>query len=370
MPGPLQPTRLPARRLGLLAAALLFALALAELGAGYSLWLTDHPASALKTLALRALGNGEEAADDLAPMVTRYKPRSPFAPDPTLGFRLAPGAYTVRIEEAGTPRHHSFHLTLNDGGRRPCSPHPETHAGQPEIWLLGNSWVLGWGNDDHSTLGSFLQRYLPDRKVVCFAAPGYGNLHALLQLRQHLPAGNPPETLVIAYADYFHERNAATQERLATFRAHPEAFPDPVALQAFRHPRARRAGNTLLLDHVPLFPATSTSASPALARPEAFAETDPDLHEQQAITLAILREILSLARQHHCRPILAWLRGAHRDPVPTEARRAGFQVADLRPRADHGEWDDFRPFDPHPGPRAQAAFAAKLRRVLDLPIEP
>jgi hypothetical protein len=31
------------------------------------------------------------------------------------------------------------------------------------------------------------------------------------------------------------------------------------------------------------------------------------------------------------------------------------------------EWDDFRPFDPHPGPRAQSVYADKLFRALSSP---
>ena len=42
------------------------------------------------------------------------------------------------------------------------------------------------------------------------------------------------------------------------------------------------------------------------------------------------------------------------------AREAGYEVANLRPDYRKTEWDDFRPCDYHPGPRAQGVYAWKL----------
>jgi hypothetical protein len=175
--------------------------------------------------------------------------------------------------------------------------------------------------------------------------------------------------MVIAYADYFHERNAATTERLAGFRAHADAFHEPGREPAgFTHPRARRENGRLRIDSVPLLGVRP--GMPPFPEPPVEPDPDPDLREQQAITLLILEEIRALCRTQGVRCVLAWLRGSNGDPVPEQARRAGYEIADLRPRADRGEWDDFRPFDPHPGPRAQAAFAAKLRQALEPPASP
>lgn len=345
-----------ASRLLLLLSALALAVMVAEFGAGYWWWWTEHGSSALGSLVRRAAVGAAGNPEDLGNMVVRYSPRSPFVPDATLGFRLAPGGYTVRIQETGTVRHHTFRMTVGPDGDRRASPHPP-RPGLPKVWLLGDSWVFGWGNDDHSTLAWFLQRYLPDREVRCFATPGYGNLHTLLQLPRLLETHPAPEAVVVAYADYFNERNAATPERLAMFRSRPEDFtPEHAVPRDFTHPRARLRQGALVIDHLPLFlpPSTETAVEPT-----------PTLAEQHAITRRILEEIHSQLHPRRVRLVLAWLRGPDNDPVPQHAVGIGYTLADLRPRAHQGEWDDFRPFDAHPGPRAQAAFAAKLREALD-----
>jgi hypothetical protein len=355
----------------LLAVALVVGLILAEIGTGYWFWRLESSTgvSALGRLVRSALNKETADGTDLGAMVTQYTPVSPFGPDPELGFRLEPGRYTVRVQETGTVRHHTFQLTIDAEGCRPASDRTVRDRTDPEIWLFGDSWVLGWGNDDASTLPWFLQRYLPDRRITSFANPGYGNLHALLQLRRLLQSRKAPETMVIAYADYFHERNAATTERLAGFRAHADAFHEPGREPAgFTHPRARRENGRLRIDSVPLLGVRP--GMPPFPEPPVEPDPDPDLREQQAITLLILEEIRALCRTQGVRCVLAWLRGSNGDPVPEQARRAGYEIADLRPRADRGEWDDFRPFDPHPGPRAQAAFAAKLRQALEPPASP
>lgn len=353
------------KRILLIAATLTAGVFAGDVLLGYLLWRIEHEQSPLVHV-VRELRNEVAARsrppDEPAHRV-HYSPRPLFGPDPELGFVTLPGSYTVRIDETGTTRHHDFQVTVLGNGSRRCAPDADVVPDRPEIWLLGDSFMFGWGNDDETTLGWFLQRFLPDRTVLNLAGPGYGNLQALLMLRRRLPAvPRRPEILVMGYADYYHERNAAAPERLSAFRfnADTDATPawaggDP---SAFTHPRARIRDGELVIDTVPLFEPDDPSPGRRRKRSEL------SFGEQQALTSRILAEIADLARQSGSRPVLAWLQGDSSDPVVEAARRAGFAVADLRPDLHAGDWDDFLPFDPHPGPRAHAAYARKLYRTL------
>lgn len=337
---------------------------------GYLLWLRQHRQSAVgHTLA--------ELHELLVPpppaatrMKVRYEPGPMYAPDPYLGYVARPGTYTVEIRDTGKGRRHRFPVTVNPEGNRITAAPGSGFAEKPEVWVFGNSFVFGWGNRDETTFPYFLQRYLPDRRVVNYAGNGYGTVHAYLQLKRELARARPlPTAIVVAYADYFNERNVAAPSRLATFRAGAAAadqggFPAGVASD-FTHPRARLEGGRLVVDYVPL-----------LVPPETGDEfDDPPEDEQYAVTRRLLGEMHALAARRDIPLVLAFMRGPDDDPVVAAARRRGYVVADLRPDRSRWEWDHFQPFDPHPGPLAQSVFAWKLFLVLraladDLPTGP
>ena len=337
-----------------------------ELLVGYGLWQIEHERSAIAqvVLDLRAEWAAARRGPPEGEWRTSYQPRAMFAPDAELGFAVLPGVHTVAITNTVTAERHVFRVTVDARGRRVTSPAPEAFAGKPEIWMLGDSFVFGWGNNDETTLGYFLQRYLPDRRVANFAGAGYGNLHGLIQLRREFAAGGPPPvTIVVGYAAFYNERNVASPNRLRAFRhsasgAGGAGWSTEEAVR-FTHPRARLAGDRLVVDYVPLFTAEDRAEGHRRRR-----EPEPPLESQYAVTRRVLGEILDLGRARGCRMILAFLEGNDADPVVAFAREAGYEVADLRPDYKKAEWDDFRPFDYHPGPRAQSVYAWKLFQAL------
>jgi hypothetical protein len=233
---------------------------------------------------------------------------------------------------------------------------------RPEIWILGDSFINGWGNDDQTTMPFFLQRYLPDRRIVNYAVSGYGNVQAYLQLNRDLPRATPgPEAIVVGYADYYNERNVAASTRLEAFRGNADADRaahwTPADLARFLHPRASRQDGHLVIDYVPLFPPDRERQSQP---------PDPSLAEQYEVTCLILDSIAKLASAAGARLYLAYLQGPDEDPV-VAAMQSRYTIADLRPDPRRREWDDFRPLDSHPGPLAQSTYAWKLYRALASP---
>src|SRR5690606_27103264 len=153
------------------------------------------------------------------------------------------------------------------------------------------------------------------------------------------------------FRSYFNERNVAAHRRLRSFRIQTNAagwrVHDP---SQFTHPRARLAGDQIIVDYVPLL----TEDPRAKAKEKSG---DPTRRDQYAVTCRLMREIHALGTRHGARMILAWLQGDDGDPVVADGASAGYAIADLRADFDKREWDDFQPFDPHPGPRAQSIYA-------------
>jgi hypothetical protein len=105
---------------------------------------------------------------------------------------------------------HSFKVTIDESGNRTTSFTPELFNGKKEIWVFGDSFVLGFGNNDETTFPFFLQRFLPDFRIVNYASNGYGNVHEYLQIKREFENNKTiPSIIVIAYGDYFPDRNVA-----------------------------------------------------------------------------------------------------------------------------------------------------------------
>ncbi|MBX3748013.1 MAG: hypothetical protein KF833_22120 [Verrucomicrobiae bacterium] len=333
----------------------------AEFVLGYALWMRQSRQSAIHHTLGEVRLVLEEFADRPRPVAVRvlYEPESMYRPDPLLGYSSRPGVYQVTLTNTAGGEARTFRVTIDEAGRRVTSAAPGLLEGRPEIWVMGNSFVYGWGNDDETTLGAFLQRYFPDRRVVNYAESGYGNVHGYLQMLRDLPMADPaPQTVVVGYADYYNERNVAAASRLQTFRrgldrtGGGEWQSDPAE---FTHPRARLVEGRLEIDRVPLFPEASGRSQRG---------RDPSLDEQYEVTCRLLEEMAQLGSAHGVRLVLGFLQGGDDDPAVTCAEAHGYLVADLRPDYNRHEWDDFQPLDGHPGPVAQSIYAWKLFRAL------
>jgi hypothetical protein len=282
-----------------------------------------------------------------------YSPRSPYVPDKSLGYADRPGVYTIDLR-ARTGRSHTFTATINEHGNRITSFSPEMFEGKPEIWIFGDSAAYGWGNNDETTFPFLLQQFLPRFRVVNYADNGYGNIHAYLQLQEELEKSSVrPRIMVIVYGWYFNMRNVASPSRLKDFKEGDHVQNKSIDPSAFLHPRASVTNGKLAIDYVPLFWRFNNPS-----------DKDPSPEDQFDVTYKILSEIYSLGTKNGVKMILAYINGNDSNAVVDFAQKLGYVIADIRPNSRRNEYDDFQPFDTHPGPLAQDNYALKLYKTI------
>ena len=277
------------------------------------------------------------------------EPSPLFVGHPTWGYTIAPGDYAIRIHDEMTAHDHVFRARVLPDGSRATRHDAVPDDPRPKIYLFGDSWMWGWGNQDEHTVGWLLQGWLPRSNVRNLAQNGYGNVQALVQIREMASALRPEDTVVLAYGDFFDPRNVAAPSRLREFHIARELEEDETRLT---HPRAALVGGRIQIDSVELA--------------GDHAGQDPDARQMQEVTVGILREVVERVPGP---VVLAYLQGADTSPVLSRAAEMSIHVADLRPRPGQNEWDDFQPFDVHPGPLADYHFAEKLYRALQPLVE-
>jgi hypothetical protein len=283
-----------------------------------------------------------------------YSPQSPYVPDEVLGYADRPGFYSVKLT-ARTGRYHTFSSTIDQKGNRVTSFAPELFEGKKEIWIFGDSSVYGWGNNDETTFPFLLQQRLPQFRIVNYADIGYGNIHAYLQLKKELRNTHViPQMIVIVYGWYFNMRNVATPSRLRDFKEGDHLQNPSIDPSAFRHPRASVKDGKLEIEYVPLYWRFHNASE----------EKEPSKQYQYEVTKRILAEIYDLGTKSGATVIFAYIDGEDSDEVVAFAKKHGYVFADIRPRPGRNEYDDFAPYDTHPGPLAQDNFAVKLHGVI------
>lgn len=161
------------------------------------------------------------------------------APDPALGWTNAPGAHAFgdHVVHVDSSRHRAV-----PGASRPAT-----------TWLVGGSFVFGYGLPDDATVAARLQALRPDLAVANHAAPGWGTVQSLLDFER---SDGPVEHVVYGLVDLHDARNAAAWVWLhaldrsgAThaWKAVPSAWWDGASLH-HRPPRAYR--HLALSEHV------------------------------------------------------------------------------------------------------------------------
>jgi len=289
---------------------------------------------------------------------TTFSPQLLLVPDEDLGWSNRPGTSTVTFKEKATGIYHRFRAMIDENGNRITSFNPELFEGKKEIWVFGDSFVFGMGNNDETTFPFFLQQFLPDFRIVNYGGRGYGNLQGYLQIKRELEKKKAqPEIMVIVYGDYFPDRNIAAPSRIKGIRDHhrDHFVSDPsIQLALYRHPRASIDNGELKVDYVQLFSESDNASE----------EEDPGLDYQYEVTKKILSEIYSIGEENGVKMILAFLRGDDSDEAVAYARELGYLISDLRPGYERNEWDNFGIFDDHPGPLAQNNYAIKLHKTI------
>ena len=301
------------------------------------------------------------------PSTTSWNPSSPFQPDPLLGYWYRPNSAalaSIRLREpiqregiVGSVDRYTWQLSTGAHGERLSQQRTATPPRQASqaVLLLGDSFIVGAGLADNSSLGWQLQSLLPQRRIANYAGGGFGTIHQLLLLRDATgPRRLIPSSLanalrggdvLLGYADFYTRRNVAAPSRLRTFQPRCGGLQPPEEqAKAFFHPRASLRKDQLEIQSVPLFQPHNGG--------------DPSQAEQDAVTIALLDEVLTRIRQLGARPTILWIEG-RADSAPIQhLRKAGVRILDLRD-PKNGLWshDTLMPFDNHPGPLTASTWA-------------
>lgn len=304
-----------------------------------------------------------------------------FDRDPVLGYRLLPGRYRVTLHTG-----YDYTATHDDARQRITAPldHSDAASGssgqpgvadggdssdaadsdRPEVWIFGCSFAYGYSVDDEQSVPWLLQRRLPHYQMRNFGVPGYGTVHALLQLRQELEAGARPQAAIVMYFADHDQRNTFSRGRrkiLYTFNR----------LGPMGQPYASLdAGGKLELHFDDVlyreFPLMRRSAV-AHTLEEAYNELAARRASSHDVSKALIRDFADLALAHGVTPVVAVF-----SPLPLARDMLQYCVEQQIPAADIAfDWDLplywNAPADPfHPSPVGYWLLAERLDEYLKL----
>jgi hypothetical protein len=339
--------------------AIIWPLITAEVLLGYGLWMKKSGFHSSVHYVIRNIGN------KIYPFFTpdqnsiSFSPKSMYIPDEYLGYANVPGKYEVTITHKPSGRYHTFRVTIDENGNRITSNYDQFFKGKEEIWIFGDSFTNGYGNNDETTFPFILQAMLPNFHIVNYSSNGYGDLHAYLQLRRLKKEKNVyPRTIVITYGDYYRVRNVPAPSRLKDFSYDYNLVSDTwkgFYPSKFLHPKVVIEDNgKLTIEYIPLFCEFSNICK----------QSDPDERTLVRTTEIILESIYEIGRSMGSKMILAFIAGKDKDEIVSYALGIGYKIADIRPSEKRYEMDRLLPFDGHPGPLAQNYFAIKMREVI------
>lgn len=165
----------------------------------------------LLEVALRV--KGYDPGDKFTARTTEIEPQeSFFVSDPVLGFKNAPGDFTLTLNGEL-----SFKTSHNEDGYRGTIQPDST---MPEIWVFGCSFTYGWGVNTEESYPYMLDSLMSEYDVRNFGVGAYGTTQSLLQLRELLKSGVRPAAIVLAYADFHDQRNTGELYWLKALRVH------------------------------------------------------------------------------------------------------------------------------------------------------
>jgi hypothetical protein len=321
---------------------------------------------------LRSRPAAPEQAPAACTSTTSWNPSSPFQPDPLLGYWYqsnASATATIHLRRpiqregiVGQVDRYRWQLSTGAYGERLTQPRSTGAPASPAVLLLGDSFILGAGLANSTSLGWQLQSLLPQRRVANYAGGGFGTIHQVLLLRDATgPRRLIPTALaealrggdvLLGYADFYPRRNVAAPSRLRTFQPRCGGLHPPAdQAKAFFHPRASLRQGQLQIEAVPLF--------------QAHNGADPSQAEQDAVTIALLDEALARVQQLGASPTILWIEG-RADSAPIQhLRQRGVRILDLR-NPGNGLWshDTLMPFDNHPGPLTASTWARMVAERL------
>jgi hypothetical protein len=269
-----------------------------------------------------------------------------FVPDAELGYTVRPGSYQILID-AGVLKY-QFHATVWPDGSRATSYLP--HQARRRLYIFGDSVTWGWPNEDEATFAWLLQQSLLDYSVLNFAQNGYGNVHALIQLRRLSQILESDDIVLLAYADYFNIRNVAAPSRMREFDNTRDTYRYGNHLT---HPKAVLKQRILTIEYVPLLCEHSHGYCD---------QENPSPNQMFEVTQTIFANIVNMVK---ARVVVGYINGrAQDDPVIAFLRQRGVDIIDMRPSSEWYERDSL-PFDRHPGPIAHYHYFKKILNYLE-----
>lgn len=120
--------------------------------------------------------------------------------DPELGWSLAPNQSVtygiVDIKPDGTKNVYPYTMSSNSIGLRS----PELNNSQPQILIVGDSVVWGYGIGDNATIPYFLGQRMPKYQVLNLGVSGYSIDQYYLFLRRYINQTNPKYVILFITA--------------------------------------------------------------------------------------------------------------------------------------------------------------------------
>ena len=280
-----------------------------------------------------------------------------YAKDASLGYVHLPGQYTITLNHS-----YSFRATYGDDRLRITHTPVEAALDKEEIWIFGCSFTDGWSLNDEETYAWVLQEKLPAYEVRNFGVDGYGNLQALIQMKEALASNRkPPRVAIVTYASFHDQRNTF----LRSWRKLSVPYNKLVA--PFQ-PYARLTRDNRL----EFFTGPVEYEEFPLMRRSAFAhfiETRYNLWEDSFyhsndVSRAILREFADLCRRNNIKLVVAGIyNDATTQDVLRYCEREGWLATDISVDLRAAENMNL-PHDSHPSPLANRRYAQKLETFL------
>ena len=282
--------------------------------------------------------------------VASVDPAPLYVPDERLGYTSSPGRHRVSISLGRKTM--SFVMTVPRRGERATSYEELTRP--HSIYVFGDSFMLGWGNNDEQSMPWLLQQRFPDYRVVNLAQDGYGITQAVLQYQQLRPSLNAGDLLILPYGEFYLQRDYGAPSWMRNLsQGLEQRLGARDGMDAARYPVIRPgAGGDLRIDYLSISCARNG---------DYCSKPDPDRGVMVDATKSIIRYFAAEKRPL----VLAFFEGRDDDPVIAYARELGLPIADIRLNRASPEWDDFGAFDGHPGPIAQFNYFQKLARALE-----
>jgi hypothetical protein len=300
------------------------------------------------------LGLFGQSQEEIHPLATEPGPKN--APDAELGYKPLPGKYTNtysrRVRGSSEWERLRVQETYTHDGVRWTG---ECQPTSTNVYIFGDSWVVGFGVNDEQTFAYLLQQARKDVCVRLFAVAGYGMTQSFIQFHKLLGRIKPSDIIILGYADYFDVRTVESPSHLRDTR---NWFKD----HGLREERAMLP--KAVLDDRGAIQITYVQRH-CDENDHYCDQTDPPKDEMARTTAALINEIAATSSA----PVyLLHFKGSKQDPIFRFLSDSIRRISALNEDFDYVIRDDVLGFDPHPGPYWHYAISRKLIQTLSQPL--